>query len=126
MMPDFRGSSHERAVPYPGMSVAETVLSYLRVLAWPALVGILAFAFRSTVRSLLRVRLTQIDAGGFSAKFSEIAQEAEQVAQARADVCVRHRHTDRRAVFLGLCGLLRRGSGTRLKSENFFALVSLY
>jgi hypothetical protein len=121
----FPGPGHERAVPYPGMSVSETVLSYLRVLAWPALVGILALAFRSTVRSLLQVRLTQIDAGGFSAKFSEIAQEAEQVVQAGHPVRLSPPPA-RRSVSMGLCGLLRRSTRTRVKSEKYFALVSLY
>jgi FtsZ-interacting cell division protein YlmF len=64
------------------MSVSDAVLSYLRVLIWPALVCVLAFGFRSTIRSLLRVRLRQIDAAGFSAKFEEVAQDAERVAQA--------------------------------------------
>jgi hypothetical protein len=64
------------------MSVSEAVLSYLRVLIWPALICVLAFGFRSTLRSLLRVRLRQIDAAGFSAKFEEVAQEAERVVEA--------------------------------------------
>jgi hypothetical protein len=61
------------------MSVSEAVLSYLRVLIWPALICVLAFGFRSTLRSLLRVRLRQIDAAGFSAKFEEVAQDAERL-----------------------------------------------
>jgi hypothetical protein len=61
------------------MSVSDAVLSYLRVLIWPALICVLAFGFRSTLRSLLRVRLRQIDAAGFSAKFEEVAQEAERL-----------------------------------------------
>jgi hypothetical protein len=63
------------------MSVSEAVLSYLRVLIWPALICALAFGSRSTLRSLLRVRLRQIDAAGFSAKFEEVAQEAEQLVE---------------------------------------------
>jgi hypothetical protein len=64
------------------MSVSEVVLSYLRVLIWPALICVLAFGFRSTIRSLLRVRLRQIDAAGFSAKFEDVAQDAERLVQA--------------------------------------------
>lgn len=63
------------------MSVSDAVLSYLRVLIWPALICALAFGFRSTIRSLLRVRLRQIDAAGFSARFDEVAQEAERLAE---------------------------------------------
>jgi FtsZ-interacting cell division protein YlmF len=51
------------------------------VLIWPALVCALAFGFRSTIRSLLRVRLTQIDAAGFSAKFEDAAHDAEQLVR---------------------------------------------
>lgn len=61
------------------MSVSEAVLSYLRVLVWPTLVGVIAFGFRSTIRSLLRVRLTQIDAAGFSVKFEDAAQDAKRL-----------------------------------------------
>jgi hypothetical protein len=63
------------------MSVSDAVLSYLRVLIWPALICVLAFGFRSTIRSLLRVRLRQIDAPGFSAKFDEVAQDAKRLVQ---------------------------------------------
>lgn len=61
--------------------MSATVLAYLRVLIWPAIVCVLAFGFRSTLRSLLRVRLTQLDAPGFSAKFEKVAEEAERVVR---------------------------------------------
>jgi len=63
------------------MSSTEMVLSYLRVLIWPALVLALGVAYRSTIRNLLKVRLTQIDGAGFSAKFEKVAQDAERVVE---------------------------------------------
>lgn len=64
------------------MSVAGTVLSFLHVLIWPALVCALAVMFRSTIRRLLQVRLMQLDAGGISVKFNTAAMEAEEVVEA--------------------------------------------
>jgi hypothetical protein len=57
-------------------------VAYIRVFIWPVIVCVLAFGFRSTLRSLLGVRLTQIDAPGFSAKFEQAAKDAERVVQA--------------------------------------------
>jgi Cell division protein SepF len=60
-----------------------TVLDYLRVLVWPAVVIVLAFAFRAAIRSVLRVRLSQLDAAGISVKFEQAVEQAERLAQPR-------------------------------------------
>jgi hypothetical protein len=64
------------------MSVANEVLSWLRVLAWPAVVCILVLAFRTTIRSVLRVRLTKVEAAGISASFESTVKDNERIAAA--------------------------------------------
>jgi hypothetical protein len=65
------------------MSVSNEALAYLRVLVWPTVLGVVLLSFRSTIRGLLRVRLTQIDAAGFSAHFEQVVESAEAVAGER-------------------------------------------
>ena len=53
----------------------QTILSYLRLLIWPALIIFLILWFRATIRYLLHERLTRIDAGGISAQFEKVTSD---------------------------------------------------
>ncbi|GII34184.1 hypothetical protein [Planotetraspora mira] len=57
------------------MEVAKLLLEYLKVMAWPLLIGIVSLGFRKSIRRLLEERLTEINGLGVSAKFEEKVEE---------------------------------------------------
>lgn len=63
----------------------QTVLAYLHLLVWPALILFIVLRFRSSIRYLLDERLTRIDAGGVSASFEKAAREAISAVSSNTD-----------------------------------------
>jgi FtsZ-interacting cell division protein YlmF len=61
------------------VDVANIVLEYIKTLAWPTLLAGALIYYRKTIVRLFG-RISQFDAAGVSAKFSKIANEAEELS----------------------------------------------
>jgi len=66
------------------MKVAELVLSYLRVLAWPAVVISLGFLFRNQISALIG-RVEEASAFGASFRLAKRAEQAEKASFSSPD-----------------------------------------
>ena len=64
----------------------QTILSYLHLLIWPAVIIFIVLRFRTTIKYLLHERLTSIDAGGIKAEFDKATGEAIRTSATTASV----------------------------------------
>jgi hypothetical protein len=95
------------------MEIARLVLEYLNTLAWPAVVCLVLAAFRRHVTRLLP-KLTSIEAGGFSATFDSVAEQAMSLGTAATDSQALKPSIDRLAMVKPSSYVSARDIGTNL------------